>query len=117
MLFKLFKKKSSKDRKTQDVKKSKTKSQMKKKTSKKEVGRIIHYFPKVKVGVVKITSGYLNAGDLIYIKGHTTDFKQKVTSIEIDNKPVLKVQKPKEAGILVKSRVRIKDKVYKLTAT
>lgn len=117
MLFKLFKKNFSKDKKTEYVKKNKTRTQIKKKSSKKEVGKIIHYFPKVKVGVVKITSGYLNAGDLIYIKGHTTDFKQKVTSIEIDNKPVLKVQKPKEAGILVKSRVRIKDKVYKLTAT
>ncbi len=117
MLFKLFRKKSSKDKKTPNVKKSKPKSQTKKKIPKKEVGRITHYFPKVKAGVVKITNGYLKAGDLIYIKGHTTDFKQKVNSIEIDNKPVLKVQKPKEAGILVKSRVRIKDKVYKLPAT
>ncbi|MBM3252664.1 MAG: translation elongation factor-like protein [Candidatus Omnitrophica bacterium] len=78
------------------------------------MGVVTHYFPKVKAGVVKVMGEPIKIGDRIHIKGHTTDFKQKVTSIQINNKSVLKAQKSEEIGILVKSRVRIKDIVYKI---
>ena len=78
----------------------------------KKIGAITHYFPKVKAGVIKL-SATLAVGDTIYIKGHTTDFKQKVASLQIDNAPIEKAAKGKEVGIKVKGRVRAEDEVYR----
>lgn len=78
------------------------------------VGKVTHYFPHVKAGAILIGSGQLAVGDVIRIKGHTSDFKQKIASMQIDRVPVEKASKGAEIGILVKSRVRIHDKVYKI---
>lgn len=78
------------------------------------VGRISHYFPHVKAGAIIIEGGELALGDTVRIKGHTTDFKQKIASMQIDRNPIEKASKGQEIGMLVKSRVRIRDKVYKL---
>lgn len=79
------------------------------------IGKVTHYFPHVSAGVVKIKKGILAVGDKIWIKGHTTDFKETVTSLQIDRKPVTKAGKGDEIGLFVKSRVRRRDAVYKLT--
>lgn len=77
------------------------------------VGVVTHYFPKVRAAVVKL-KGTLAIGDTIHIKGHTTDFTQQVTSIQINHVPVNTAKKGQEIGLLVDSRVREKDIVYKL---
>lgn len=76
------------------------------------VGKVTHYFPKVKAGVVKVTKGVLAIGDTIHVKGHTTDFKQRVTSLQLDHQPIQKALKGQEVGLRVKSRVRQRDLVY-----
>ena len=80
----------------------------------KPIGRMTHYFPHVKAGVIKVTRGILSVGDTIHIKGHTTDFKQKVLSLQLGHQPIQKAKKGQEVGIRVKSRVRQNDLVYKL---
>ncbi|MDP2904949.1 MAG: hypothetical protein Q8O22_01430 [Candidatus Omnitrophota bacterium] len=77
------------------------------------VGVVTHYFPHVKAAVVKMKKE-LSAGDDIRIKGHTTDFKQQVTSLQIDRQPIDTAKKGQEIGLMVKSRVRQHDLVYKL---
>ena len=77
------------------------------------VGQITHYFPHVKAGVVKVKKGDIRLGDTIHIKGHTTDFKQKVTSLQFDHQPIQKATKGQEVGLQVKSRVRQNDLVFK----
>lgn len=78
------------------------------------IGEITHYFPKVKAGVIVLKDGTLAVGDSIFIKGHTTKFKEKVSSLQINHVVVNEIKKGDEAGILVKSRVRIGDSVYKI---
>ncbi len=78
------------------------------------IGSIVHYFPHVKVGVINISEGTLAKNDNIFIKGHTTKFRQKVSSLEIDHKKVNEIKKNDDAGILLKARVRIGDLVYKI---
>ena len=56
----------------------------------------------------------LSVGDTIKVKGHTTDFKETVNSIQIDRVPITSAKKGQEIGLLVNSRVRQHDKVYKL---
>jgi len=75
------------------------------------VGKISHYFPKIKVATIKLVSG-LEVGDEILIVGKTTGVKKsKIKSMEIKNKPVQKSIKDQEIGIKL-SRVRKNDEVY-----
>lgn len=77
------------------------------------IGTITHYFPKVRAGVIKLT-GSLSVGDSIKIKGHTTDFTQKIVSMQIDHASLVTAKKGDEIGLLVENRVRRKDIVIKL---
>jgi len=77
------------------------------------LGEITHYFPKVRAAVIKLNDT-LGVGDKIKIKGHTTDFTQKITSLQIDRVAINAAQKGDEIGFQVESRVRRGDKVTKL---
>jgi putative protease len=78
------------------------------------IGKVTHYFPHVKAGAIRIEKGTLTLGDAIHIKGHTTNFKQSVKSLQINRAPITQASTRDEVGILVKSRVRINDNVYKM---
>ncbi len=78
-----------------------------------EIGVVTHFFSHAKAAVIKIKKGGLKTGDGIYIKGHTTDFKQPVKSLQINRTSVDEAKKGQEIGVKVKSRVRIGDIVYK----
>jgi len=77
-----------------------------------EIGNITHYFPHVKAAVIEL-SGNLKLKDKILIKGHTTNFEQVVTSMQVDNKEISEAGKGKAVGVKVKYRVRHNDTVYK----
>ncbi len=79
------------------------------------IGSVILFFAKPCVAAIEITSGALSVGDTVRIKGATTDFQQKVESMEIDRKPVPSVTAGQSVGIKVKDRVRQHDKVFKVT--
>ena len=81
-----------------------------------EVGIITHYFPKVDAAVVKLTKSGLSIGDKIVIKGHTSDFKEKVNSIQLDHEPIQNAEKNMEIGLKVKAKVREHDVVYKIVS-
>ncbi len=76
------------------------------------IGVVTHYFPQVRAAVVKLKTP-LKIGDTIKIKGHTTDFTQTVTSLQINHVPINEAKKGQEIGLLVDSRVRQRDIVYK----
>ena len=78
-----------------------------------KVGEVTHYFPKVKAAAVLLKAA-VKPGDEIYIKGHTTNFKEKIISMQLDLVPIQEGRKGQEIGLLVKSRVRIGDSVYRL---
>jgi putative protease len=79
-----------------------------------EVGRVMQFFAKPCVAAVEITSGSLSMGDMIRIKGATTNIEQKIESMEIDRNPVPSANAGQSVGIKVKDRVRPHDKVYKV---
>jgi putative protease len=78
------------------------------------IGEVTHFFPHVKAGVIKLKKDTLSIGDTIYIKGHTTDFEQKIKSMQVNHKPIEKASKGHEIGLRVGGKVRHGDKVYKL---
>lgn len=79
-----------------------------------EVGRVADYFKKIGVLAIEITAGEISVGDTLHFKGQTTDFTQKVDSMQIEHDNVNKAGVGMSVGIKVKERVRIHDHVYKI---
>ncbi len=77
------------------------------------IAEVTHYFPHVNAAVLKIKTGEIRIGDELLFKGHTTGFKQKVASMQIDHQPVMIAKKGDDFGVGVKSRVRAGDLVFK----
>ena len=80
-----------------------------------KIGVVEHFFNKVSVAAIKITNGELKVGDTIHIVGASTDFTQKINSMEINRVPVESVKPGDDVGIKVIDRVREHDVVYKIT--
>lgn len=79
-----------------------------------EIGRITHYFGHIQVAAIEITDGTLRVGDTIHVKGHTSDFTQKIDSMQIDKKSVPEATKGQNIGIKVAGHAREHDVVYKV---
>ena len=78
----------------------------------KIIGNVTHYYTDLHVATVMITDGELHLGDMIHIEGHSSDFMQKIGSMELDHKP-FEVAKPGEiVGIATDEYVRENDTVY-----
>lgn len=93
---------------------SSLKEKMKQKYEHLYVGEIIHFYPKIGVGIIRVKKGKLKVGDMIYIQGWVTKFKQKVNSIEFNHQKVSEVGPGYEVGVRLGARVRELDDVYVL---
>lgn len=88
-------------------------TEKKEKSKGKEVGKVEHYYGNLGVAVVEL-SKTLKVGDKIRIKGHTTDFEQKIDSMQIEHDKVETAKKGQSIGLKVKDHVRQHDKIFKL---
>jgi translation initiation factor IF-2 len=79
-----------------------------------KIGMVSHYFGKVNVAAIDLTEGDLAVGDTIHIKGHTSDFTEKVESMQIDRVDVPKAEKGQGVGIRVSEHARVGDEVFKV---
>jgi len=80
----------------------------------KPIGKVKHYFSKVKVAIVVCEKAGLAVGETIRIKGHTTDLKMKVESLMVAGKSLPSVEKGKDVAVRVTGKVRMDDHVYKV---
>lgn len=78
----------------------------------KKIGVIENYFSKISVAVLNLSDGDLKVGDTIHIKGATTDYSQKVESMQIEREEVEKVNKGQKVGFKTTERVRKTDEVF-----
>jgi hypothetical protein len=79
-----------------------------------ELGRVTHYFSKIGVAAIEITQDTLLVGDTIHFKGHTSDFTQKVDSMQIDGQSVEEATVGQSVGLKVAGHAREHDLVYKV---
>lgn len=80
----------------------------------KKLGRVLNYYDKIKVIAIKLKDD-LSVGDTIRVRGgQDTDFKQKITSMQIDGKKVVKAKKGQGIGFKVKDKARSGYWVYKI---
>ena len=79
------------------------------------IGVVTHYFSHLSVAVLKLEAATLRVGDTIHIRGHTTDFEQRVDSLEVNHAPVQEVGPKDDFGLKVREHVREHDVVYRVT--
>jgi putative protease len=77
---------------------------------------VSHYFSHLSVAALLIEAGTLRVGDTIHIRGHTTDFTQRVDSLQIEHESVTEVHAGQDIGMKVTGHVREHDVVYKVLA-
>jgi translation elongation factor EF-1alpha len=78
------------------------------------IGSVSEFFTRPVVAGVNLT-GSINVGDVIKIKGHTTNLEFTISSMQIDNTPIQEAKLGDKVGIKVPDRVRIGDSVYKIS--
>ena len=81
------------------------------------IGIVTHYYNHLSVAVLQLDTGYLEVGDTIRFLGHTTDFRQRVDSLQIEHEAVTEVGRRQAFGLKVKEHVREHDVVYKVGAS
>jgi putative protease len=78
------------------------------------IGIITHYYSHLSVAVVQLVEDALRIGDIIQIKGHTTDLIQTIESMELDHQHVDCAVMGQLFGIKVRDHVREHDQVFKI---
>ena len=78
------------------------------------IGVVSHYYSHLSVATLRLESGTLRVGDVIHIRGHTTDFNQRVESLEVNHAPATEVGPNDDFGLKVVGHVREHDVVYKV---
>ncbi len=78
------------------------------------VGEITHFFSKIRVCVIKVTGEDIVVGDTIRIKGATTNFAQKIRSLQIENSDVKIAHRGQLAGLKVDKKTRAGDLAFKV---
>jgi putative protease len=79
-----------------------------------KVGRVEKFFAKPSVAAIEVTAGVLKIGARRHFKGHTTDFEETITSMQVENQPVEEAKPGDLVGIKVKERVRENDTVFRV---
>lgn len=76
------------------------------------VGVVDNFYDKISVMTLKL-KGVLRLGDLIFIKGRSTKYFQKVGSMQHFHKPITKAQNGDDIGIKVRSAVAVGDTIFR----
>ena len=80
--------------------------------SEKKIGTVTHYYNHLHVAGVSITDGELHEGDIIHVKGYTSDFEQVVRSMQIDHETVNSARRGDQIGLSVIEHAREHDTIY-----
>lgn len=81
------------------------------------VGVVTHYYGHLSVAAIRIEAGTLRVGDTIRILGHTSDFRQRIDSMQLEHQPVTEAGKRQEIGLKVVQHARENDVVYRVPAS
>jgi len=77
------------------------------------VGKVIHYYDKIGVAVIKLEKS-LKVGDSIKLEKEDMSFKQTVESMQFEHKAVSEGKKGNEIAVKVDKVVKSGTAVYKI---
>ncbi len=78
------------------------------------IGKVKHYFDRISVAVLEL-SAPVKVGDTLHFLGHSTDFTQKVDSLQIEHLSVPEAKPGQDVALKVSQKVHPNDKVLKVT--
>jgi len=79
------------------------------------IGVVTHYYGYRPVAAIRLEPGAtLRIGDVIHIRGHTTNFTQQVESLEVNRAPVTEVGPNDNFGLRVVKHVYEHDAIFKV---
>jgi hypothetical protein len=76
-------------------------------------GVVSHYYGHLSVAAVRLEVA-LSVGQMIRVLGHTSDFRQRVESMQIEHQPVSEAIAGDEIGLKVTQHAREGDVVYRV---
>jgi putative protease len=79
----------------------------------KRVGKVTHSFDHLNVAVLALTEN-IRVGETLHFLGHATDFKQQVTSLQIEHKAVETAKPGEDVAMKVDQRVHPNDAIFKI---
>jgi hypothetical protein len=80
----------------------------------KLIGEVTHFYNRIGVAVLDLTES-LQVGDQVHFLGRSTDFHQKVESMQIEHEVISEAGAGQEVAVKVERRVRRHDKVFMIT--
>jgi len=80
-------------------------------SSGERMGEVTNFYSKINVAVIRLKKD-LELGSKIHFLGHSTDFEQEVTSMQVEHEPVSIGKAGSEVAVKVKQRVHRGDGVF-----
>jgi hypothetical protein len=78
---------------------------------------VTHFYSHLSVATARLDAGCkLRLGDVIQVRGHTTDFSQKVESLEVNHAPTTEVGPDDDFALKVVEHTREHDVVFKVSS-
>ena len=77
----------------------------------KEIGKVIHWFDKINVAVLKL-SAPLKKGDVVSVKRGEQEFEETISSMQIDHEDVDKGKKGDEVAVKFSNKTKEGATIY-----
>lgn len=81
-----------------------------------ELGKVTHYYSRIRVAEIQATYDILHLGDSIHIKGDTSDFIQRVGWMQVDGMPIVASLMGESVGLCMEEHAHENDQVFKVVA-
>jgi len=81
----------------------------------KRVGTVTHYYAQSQAALIRMELGEMRAGDAVHIRGHTTDFYERIEELRVDDAVVDSARKGQVVGVRITRTVRENDGVFLLS--
>lgn len=78
----------------------------------KPIGKVVHFYDKLSVAIIDLSSGGIKVGDELKFKKGDEEFSQKVESLQVDHKEVDSVKKGDSFGVKVDQPTKVGTEVY-----
>jgi hypothetical protein len=76
------------------------------------IGDITHFFSRIEVVVLRLTSGNIHIGDRIRIQSKSGYFEQTVTSLQVESLDVKDARRGQLVGLKVNKPAKVGDRVF-----
>lgn len=76
------------------------------------IGKVTHYYDKLGVAVLDLSSGSIKIGDQLKFKDGEEEFTQVVESLQVDHKSVDSVKAGDSFGLKVNQSTKVGTQVY-----